>query len=271
LIRLELEYAAATKHLDSQDKQLADFLTQQWRAHKIAEAQGSEELARRRYAEQGQNFDDVVAEQYRVFMSQIYYQKKLVPRIQVSAQALRDYYDKHRGDEFSEPDKARFRLIKILVSRVGNKQAALAKAQEIRERVTTRGEDFTKVAAVESHGVMPGDWVNRGAFAQEKVEQAVWVAAPGEVTPVIDGGDAFYIAKVDEIKNGRIVPFEEEGVQQKIRETLRAEQFREMREHFQKELLSDAIVRSNEAMVNIALDMAMENYPVWAGMSGRPL
>ena len=72
LVNLELEYAAALRNLDQKDKDFAEALTADWRRHKIAESEGSLELARKRAESQGQNFDDMLNEQYRLFMSQIY-------------------------------------------------------------------------------------------------------------------------------------------------------------------------------------------------------
>jgi hypothetical protein len=95
LVTLELEYAAAQRNLDQHDRGFAADLTADWRRHKIAEAQGSEALARKRAAEQGISLEDMVDEQYRFFMSQIYYQKRLVPRIQVTVNDMRRYYYQH--------------------------------------------------------------------------------------------------------------------------------------------------------------------------------
>ena len=67
-------------------------------------------------------------------MSQIYYQKKLVPRIQVTAEDMRRYYDQYRGAEFSQPEKVRFRLIKITVKQVGDPSLAKQKIEDLRKR-----------------------------------------------------------------------------------------------------------------------------------------
>ncbi|MBA2706959.1 MAG: peptidyl-prolyl cis-trans isomerase [Gemmatimonadaceae bacterium] len=272
LVNLELEYAAAQRNLDEADREFAANMTADWRRHKIAEAQGSQELARKRAAEQGIGLEEMVAEQFRFFMSQIYYQKRLVPRIQVSANDMRRYYETRVGSEFTERDTARFRLIKITVKQVGDPAEARKKITEIRQRIVDRGEDFAAIAATtndpmlaRSKGELPP--VQRGAFAEAKVDQAVWATPVGDVTQVIETPDAFYLARVEERKNGRTVPFEEEQTQVAIKEKLRAEQFRSMREQVLADLRKDAIIRSTDEMMNTAIEMAMQNYSAWHARS----
>jgi parvulin-like peptidyl-prolyl isomerase len=96
------------------------------------------------------------------------------------------------------------------------------------------------------------------------VEQAVWSSPVGAVTDVIETPDAFYVAKVEEKKIGRIIPFDEERAQQAIREKLRGEQFRVMWTKVQEDLRKQAIIRTDENMMNVAVEMAMENYPIWS-------
>jgi parvulin-like peptidyl-prolyl isomerase len=268
MVNLELEYAAAARNLDTKDKELANNLTADWRRRQIAEAEGSLELARKRVSERGQSFDDLVNDKYREFMSRIYYEKKVIPRIQVTAQDMRQYYDRNLDAQFTEHAKARFRLIKISVKQVGDRDLALKKIQDIRERIVA-GQDIAAIAGTTNHDPAllksAGEFqAEKGAFAVQKVEDAIWATPPGELTGIIDAGDAFYLAKVEEKTKGRVVPFDEEGVQARIREKLRSEQFRALRDQVQQTLLKDAIVRSDADMAQVALEMAMQNYPRWA-------
>jgi peptidyl-prolyl cis-trans isomerase D len=168
-------------------------------------------------------------------------------------------------------DTARFRLIKISVKQVGDRTEARKKIADIRERVVSRGEDFAGIAGTTNDpGPAPHQGeltVQRGAFAESAVEQAVWAIPIGEVTPIVETPDAFYVAKVEERKNGRIIPFEEESTQVAIKEKLKAEQFKFMREQVQADLRKDAIIRSNDEMMNTAIEMALQNYPAWSGKS----
>ncbi|MEO6435676.1 MAG: peptidylprolyl isomerase [Tepidisphaeraceae bacterium] len=271
LRNLELEYAAAERNLDEKDKQIADAMTEQWRGRQISAAGGSVELAKRRAAERGEDFDELVHQQYRVAMSRIYYEKKLVPKIQVSASDMREYYDRNRNTVFTERGAARFRLIKIDVKKSGGREPALDKVTGLRNRIVKAGQPFEEIARsvnddpnwLRSGGDL-GAAIEAGAFKIEPVEKAVWVTPVGKVTEIIEAGDAFYIAKVESKTEGKVLPFESEEVQSKIAETLRSEQFRKMRRDVQDQLFKDAMFRSDAQMMNTAIEMAMQNYPRWA-------
>src|SRR5207248_5075745 len=111
LIRIELFYAAAQRTLDAEDKRLADVLTINWRMQQITQAGGSVELARRKAHEEfGADFDELVQERSRIELTRIYEQKKIVPRIQVTAGDIREYYDNNVNKKFSEAERVKFRL-----------------------------------------------------------------------------------------------------------------------------------------------------------------
>jgi parvulin-like peptidyl-prolyl isomerase len=268
----QLEYAAAERKLDQKDKDYADMLTMEWRRTQINDAGGSLSVARRRAAEHNENFDDQVAQEYRVWMSKIYYQKYVMPTIQVSASDIRAYYHANRDREFTELGSARFRLIKIDVAKRKTRDEALGLITQLRNRIVKAGEPFESIARsinddprlLKSGGDL-GTAIQEHAFAIPAVEKAVWETPVGEVTPVVDADKAFYIALVEEKKPSKVHQFEEEAVQSKIDYQLRAEQFRNARDKVRRDLLENAVVRTNEQMVNIPLEMAMQNYGRWAG------
>src|SRR5690606_33362133 len=111
------------------------------------------------------------------------------------------------------------------------------------DRITTlwrqlqRGEaDFATVAGQVNHdafllrnnGQVPGP-VQRGSYREAAVEEAVWNTPVGQVTEIVTGQDgAYYIALVESKREGRVMRFEEERVQEAIRETLNAQQLRSL-------------------------------------------
>ena len=111
--RDELEYASAQRSLEAEDEQVARAMTVQWRQKKITEAGGSPELARRRAAADGWDFDKLVEQQYRLHLVQIFYQKRVIPQIQVSQTDMRTYYELHKDAEFTTHGQAKFRVIKV--------------------------------------------------------------------------------------------------------------------------------------------------------------
>jgi parvulin-like peptidyl-prolyl isomerase len=117
-----------------------------------------------------------------------------------------------------------------------------------------------------------GGFIERGALRDHEVEEAVFKLQPGEVSDIIQDNGDFFVAKLEEKRIGTVRPFEDPKVQDEIRETLRREQFRTMREQIQEELKKNALVQGNDQMMNTALEMAMQRYSVWhtAGDAATP-
>lgn len=271
LVRNQLEYAAAERYLDEKEKELADVLTAQWRTRQITDAGGSLAIVRDRYASRGENFDQKVQDQYKIWMSRIYYEKHVMPRIVPTAHDFREYYDAHRSTTFTEQGTARFRLIKVDPAKHGGREGAARFASELYNRITKAGESFESIARsanddprwLKSGGDL-GTAIQQNAFAIPAVEKAVWDTPVGQVTPVIDAGTAFYIALVEEKKAGKVQPFEDYGVQVRIEEEIRARQFGEARQRVYENLIKDAAIHATDSMMNVAVEMAMQNYPRWA-------
>ena len=229
----ELEFAAADKELDKPDHALAEAIVVQWRNHEITLAGGSEAELRKRYLEQGLSLEDAATDKYRLTLVQIYYQRKILPLIDVSAQDIRRYYDANIRS-FSHPAAAQFRVIKIDVAKSGSLEEAKKKAQMILGR-QMNGESFADLAGkfnddpslMRSKGAVGGNgWMERGAYVVEKVEEAVWKLSPGQVTPEpIADGRALYLAELDAIQPGSVQSFDDREVQSAIEEKLRRAQF----------------------------------------------
>ena len=271
-IRDEVEFAAAQRNLEQRDIQLAEAATIAFRKRKISEAGGSVEVARLKARENGEDFDQVVNDEYRKLMTQLYYTRKVFPRINVSASDIRKYYSANLSREFTENQTAEFLLIRVDPRRAGSKDAAVQAATALLNRAAA-GEDFAALAASEDNNhdralarnkgkVGP---IERGAFRLIRVEEAVFTLKPGELTSVIEDSGSFYIAKLLNVTGGSVRAFEDADVQKDIREKLRAEQFRVLREDITKALEANAAVRVNESMMFTALEMASQRYPIWRG------
>lgn len=269
-IHAELEFAAAQRNLESKDEQVARAETTNWRQRQVAKAGGSLELAKRRALEDGTDFEETVHQHYRLVMTQLYYQRRVFPLIQVSASDLRRYYEAN-PKEFSETAQAKFRLIRIDIAATGGREAALNKAKSVYERARS-GEDFEKLArqvnddpSLMRNGGLVGDWVEKGAFRLDKVEKAVWDLKPGEVSLPIDTDGAFYIARLEAKKGGRVQRFEDQAVQDRIRDILRKQQFNALRDKMRMDLESKAIIDLKPEMIKTAMEMVMQQYPRWIG------
>jgi DNA-binding transcriptional MerR regulator len=213
------------------------------------------------------DFDDLVQERSRTELTRIYDQKKIIPRIQVSAGDIRDYYNQHVDTEFSEAERVKFRLVKVDTIRSGDRNTALNKITDIYKRAKN-GEDFTDIATRENDeklfaGKDPLE-MSPASFSIAKIRDALAKLQPGQVSEPIEDRGAFYVVKLEQRKPGRVRPFEEEKVQQEITMKLRTEQYRKLRELDFARLMKGAAVRTDEQMATIALDMAMQKYREYA-------
>jgi parvulin-like peptidyl-prolyl isomerase len=282
----ELEFAAADRAATEEEKQMASGATTNWRQKEIIKAGGSVAVARQQYAEQGKDFDEEVRQQYRRFMVMIHYQKRVFPLVSVSAEDMRDYYNRNVQQLFSEKAAVRFRLIKIALRGIGGSQGAMDRAREIIERIRN-GATFAELAAsnlnddlnlrrnqgwLEMASTTQPDgkvvreprWIERGTLGRlEAVEKAVFGLKVGELTDIIDLGDALYIAKLEEKQGGVVKPFEDFEVQAIIERTLRTDQQRALRDKERARLFRNSVHRKDERMLEILVDMALQRYGVF--------
>jgi peptidyl-prolyl cis-trans isomerase D len=184
---------------------------------------------------------------------------------------MRQFYADHEDQLFSERAEAKFGLIKITFDASGGRDQALAKITAIRQRIA-KGEDFSAIAGVtnDDEALLSakgdagfGDWIEHGAYANEKVEQEVWKLQPGQITPIIEEDNAFYLAKMVRRKDGKTHGFEEADVQALIKRALEAQQFDALRDRAFADLRKEAIVNPDPPDYGPAVEMAMQMYPIW--------
>jgi parvulin-like peptidyl-prolyl isomerase len=269
LIRTELEVAAARRNLTPAEVQVAEAQTMAWRQRQITEAGGSIEQARQKAIGEGTTFEEKVEEEFRTNLVRAFYSKRIFPRVQVTADDMRRYYDRNMEREFTSRAAAQFRLIKVDVKKVGDRAKAEQMARELADRARG-GEDFAAVARdynddarLRNNGGEVGS-IEKGAFALTAVEDAVWKLNPGEVTDPIEEKNAFYVAKLEQKGEARVQSFDEEAVQDKIRSTLRGRQFQELRDKQREQLLEGAVVNPYPPKVEPLLEIVMQKYPYWA-------
>lgn len=268
LERDELVFGAAERNLPDDDKRLAEFLTMQWRTRQVTEAGGSPEMAQRKAQADGFEFDELVFDQYRRYMTEVYYRKKVVPRITITAQTLRQYYAANLGTEFTQRAQVTFRLIKVDHRKNGGRAQALDVAGQVVDQLSR--SDFAEVAKVRNDDprlARTGGLeqpVEKGAYVFEKVEAAVWEAPIGKVIGPIEDGGAFFLARVESRTTAVVEPFDNTAVQDRIYKMLWAQQFRTLTDQIEAKLRANAMVRDSKDMFAIAIDMAMQNYQRWA-------
>jgi parvulin-like peptidyl-prolyl isomerase len=92
------------------------------------------------------------------------------------------------------------------------------------------GEDFAKLAERYSEDPMRdkgGDWglLGRGSFRTKAVDDVLFTLKGGEVGPIVETDDAFYIIKALERHEARTVPFIE--VQADLEDEMREQKYKE--------------------------------------------
>jgi peptidyl-prolyl cis-trans isomerase C len=263
LVYDELEYAAAERELDKNDKQLAEILTEKWRQRQITEAGGSLEIARRRAAAEGEDFDDRVDDQHRFLMILLYRTRKIDPRVQVTAEEMREYYRSHLASQFTKLDKATVWILNADPADLGD-DVALAKMKDYQRRLRS-GEDFAQIAQAQNSSVFSQEQtIERHSFVLQNVENAIWAMQPGQVSGIITDRGGYYLIKVDTLDRGGVQPFEDEAVQDQIRAKLRSQQLQKLQDEEMQKLRDNAVVRSDPSMIDAAVEMALQNYPKWS-------
>jgi parvulin-like peptidyl-prolyl isomerase len=164
-------------------------------------------------------------------------------------------------------------VIRIDSDAAGGHDQAVEKINKLRQRIEA-GADFAQVAGQTNDDALllankgdpqPGQWMSRGAFVSKPVDDAIWSLQPGQMTNIIDTGESVYLAKLEQRKGGTVQPFEDQEVQDKIYESLRRAQFNTLRQQVRDDLEKKAAIRLNPDMMQVALEMVMQKYPVWAG------
>jgi parvulin-like peptidyl-prolyl isomerase len=269
LERDELEVAAAERTLDSKDIQLAHALTTLWSQNQVAEAGGSEQVARLRAAASGESFEDQEDDVYRGFLQKLYFVRKIEPEISVTVDDELRYYHAHI-QEFTTPTEASIILIEADPEKFnGNADAAKAKLLDIRKRTLT-GEDFADYARRRND--LPGatgDSGNGGqitvrpnGLAFTNVEAQVWKTAPGQISDVIEDQGAYFLFKVITRQIGGAKPFADRQVQETITKRLADVQRTQRREAEFEKLVAESI--TSRENVEPVVEMAMQNYSQWS-------
>lgn len=269
MIADELEYAAALRNTTSEDQQDAKARTFVYRERLISRAGGSEQVARARLAEQGEDLNEVLRNEERRNLVRLYYSKKVLPRITVTVDEMRRFYEQNRASRFTVPAQATIRLIRIDPREVGDETAAAERAAEVQRRAAS-GENFDVLS--DEYNKMPflrdakgkvGP-ISKGAYAIKEVDTAIWQTPAGQVSPVLKAADGTrYVVKIEQRNDGRVMDFSEQEVQDQINAALREQRLGELRQRRQEELRRDATVQDDPAMLQPVLEMAMQMYPTW--------
>lgn len=141
-------------------------------------------------------------------------QSKVNDNFVISPTQIQNYYNKNKGN-YATPEQVRLRMIIIRdgsggdVPDVGSKKDL---AKEIRDKIA-QGSDFQSIAQMYSEDDtrdVGGDWgwIERNTL-NEEITKVAFSLRPGEVSPVVEIGGAYYIMMIEARKNAAVKPMSE--------------------------------------------------------------
>lgn len=173
---------------------------------------------------------------------------------------LRKYYDAHQA-EFTTKPRARMSLVEVRfdatlkkpasaatpAERAEAREAARKKAERAKQELDS-GVPFDAVARVYSDGPHSDD---DGAWDEflldslrpryKAVVDALATMSPGQTRGVIEGSDAWFIVRCDDLQPGRTLTFEE--AQPKISARILDERYAAMQERYVQDLMRKAVIQ----------------------------
>jgi hypothetical protein len=277
-IHNQLLYTAAMHNLNDEQKNRARGLTTEWYERQITDAGGSVELANQRAMAEGKTLDEKTRDTYLDYVNKIYMQYTIFPRIDVTAQNMRDYYEEHKKRDFTLFDHAAFYLIEInpanepgdttqarainALDKIRNVRAQVVAGQSFRERAGAVNDDARLMEYAKDSKPLSFD---RGAFSIDEVDKAVFSLQPGQMSDIISAGGNYYLAELESRTVGRVLPFDDPDVQSRIELALKGQQFSALQQAQIDKLMSEAAVVKFPEMYEATLQMIMQNYPAWHG------
>ncbi|MGB2975111.1 MAG: peptidylprolyl isomerase, partial [Phycisphaerae bacterium] len=206
---------------------------------------GSRLLLEERLEAEGSTIEQTLERQRERILVQRFLRERIAPTVHVTHSELLDYYKKVRDGRYVEPTRIRLRLIMIRQSESPDAAQARALADAVHRRALA-GEDFAKLAERYSRDVMAdkgGDWgyVTEGSFGVREVGDVLFALQMGQVGPLVETADAFYLVKAEDRKEGRTVPFTE--VQAGIEQEILDARYNEMVSRYIQDLYRKSYVR----------------------------
>jgi peptidyl-prolyl cis-trans isomerase SurA len=164
--------------------------------------------------------------------------------ISLSPLALRAHYREHVAD-YTRPPAVQGREILLPERRFGSKEAALAKARELRAELVA-GADFAKLASQHSDW-KPAEggalsWIELGSGFDPRIERALFSLEPEGVSAPIELEGAVAIVRVDAKRPGGLRPFEDPETQRLIADDLVQRRAIEVLRKLRARLLSESYV-----------------------------
>jgi len=136
------------------------------------------------------------------------------------------YYNENIA-EFSDQERRRLRIIQLPLKVESGESGAKAARDLVKKLRSTPGA-FAQMAKKSSIGPGATDggeigWVERDRGLKKELRDAAFALKEGEISDVVTTQGGFFILKVEEIKAGKVTPFEEAQVE--VRDIIQNQRF----------------------------------------------
>jgi len=213
----------------------------------VATAQEYEQLLRSR----GQSLDRVRKMFFERALAQQWIQQKVSSDEEIPHAEMIAWYENHLAD-YDYPARAKFEQLTVKLSPAQPRGAAWNKLAAMGNDVL-EGKPFADIAKQRSEGPtasMGGgyDWTTKGSLASKVIDEAIFTLPVGQLSAILDDGQALHIVRVTERTEAGRTPFLEAqvGIRQSLQEERRK---REVDEYLAK---------------------LKERTPVWTIFDGQP-
>jgi hypothetical protein len=186
----------------------------------VATATEYEQLLRSR----GQSLDRVRKMFFERALAQQWIQQKVDSDEEIPHADMIAWYENHLA-EYDYPAKAKFEQLTVKVSSTQPRGAAWNKLAAMGNDVL-EGKPFADIAKQRSEGPTASgggsyDWTTKGSLASKVIDEAIFTLPVGQLSAILDDGQALHIVRVTERSEAGRTPFLEAQVG--IRQTLRDE------------------------------------------------
>lgn len=192
------------------------------------------------------DFDDAITRQ----LTRQTLLESVTKDITVADTDVQDYYEEHKADQFTTPERVRASHILIQVGEDKDYNKILPKAEQVLKEVQQPGADFAALAkkysddtgSKESGGDL-GEFT-KGDMVPE-FEQAAFSLKPGTISPLVKTDFGYHIIKVVEHKMPEVMPFDQ--VKDLIRDQVLAQKRNDAVDKFVSDLKSKATITRSKA------------------------
>jgi len=211
----------------------------------LASREGSPVQLEAKIKAEGATLEELKTKEREQMLVQRFLREKIAPRIHITHSELLNHYNQVAKERYVVPTKVHLSLILIKKSASATPEQAQALAGAVHARASS-GEDFARLAERYSRDPMAskgGDWglITRGSFRVKEVDDALFGLQAGEVGPLVETEEAFYIVKALARQEGRTIPLAE--VQPALEEEIRDRKYNEMVSKYIQELYERSYVR----------------------------